>query len=355
MTNVIVDRPGKAVLLVLASHESGRWKVRASRDTTLRAILVATNGRSTVDGPLGTPTYAAPTLCCATAVESAEFRRVIAALNSSFGIERVHAFLGRSDLPGEVSVSELDAPKPELTLAGTPVTRADKTFEFELITTDLRPVRWTNAGPKTPADAQASLVNGKTLILPSGVYQVRPHEGLFVSSRPGAAAQLRPLPQGFPPFSWATDLAYDPQRGIVSVVSLGGEGFFYRFDVAKGQWLDFRSMNNIDVTSLTYDSTRQRYLGWLEYGILIGISPQGVVTDRKEVRNRLPGMLSTIGNIEGPSLNRLTMVEKEGYIALMRIDEPRSVQSMANGGGGPITHMWTYDPQRDVGWLTYKR
>jgi hypothetical protein len=356
MTNVIVDRPGKTVLLVLASYESGRWKVSASRDTILRAILVATGGRSTVDGPMGTPTYAAPALCCATAVESAEFRRVIVALNAGFGVERIDAFRGQDDLPGQVSVSQLDAPKPELTLAGTPVTKPDKTFEFELLATDLRPVRWTNAGPRAPADAQAPLVNGKTLVLPSGVYQVRAHEGLFVASKPGVTPQLRQLPQGFPPFSWATDLAYDSQRGIVSVVSLGGEGFFYRYDVAKGEWLDFRSMNNIDVTSLTYDSAGQRYLGWLEYGILVAISPQGVVADRKEVRNRLPGLLSTIGNIEGPSLRRLTVVAKDGYVALMRIDEPRSAQgSMATVGGGLITHMWTYDPQRDVGWLTYKR
>ncbi|MEM6614643.1 MAG: hypothetical protein AAF652_20850 [Cyanobacteria bacterium P01_C01_bin.72] len=88
------------------------------------------------------------------------------------------------------------------------------------------------------------------------------------------------LPLNFPRLSWGTDLAYDSRRDLVSLVSFGGEGYLYRFDARQRRWLDVRSLDNIDLKSLTYERTLDRYVAQVEdfgmnEGNLVFISGDG--------------------------------------------------------------------------------
>ena len=67
------------------------------------------------------------------------------------------------------------------------------------------------------------------------------------------------IPYYLPKLSWGMDIAYDTKRDLVTLVSLGGEGYLYRFDVKQGLWLDARSLDNIDVQSITYNRASDLY------------------------------------------------------------------------------------------------
>jgi hypothetical protein len=112
-------------------------------------------------------------------------------------------------------------------------------------------------------------------ISPDGteIYQLT-NNGIEVINKETGEQKNFKLPRKFPELSWGTDIAYDSKRDIVSLVSFGGEGYFYRFDAQKRRWLDVRSVNNLDIKSLTYDRDLDRYVAWAD-GNLLFISGTG--------------------------------------------------------------------------------
>jgi len=83
------------------------------------------------------------------------------------------------------------------------------------------------------------------------------------------------LPVSFPSFSWPTGVALDTDLNIVTVVTKGGDGYLYRYDAARRQWLDYRSLKGLDLESLTYDPQRMVYSSRASDGASISISSQG--------------------------------------------------------------------------------
>ena len=137
------------------------------------------------------------------------------------------------------------------------------------------------------------------------------------------------------------DIALDTKRGIVTVVSLGGEGFLYRFDIKSRSWIDFRSLNNIDIFSLSYDSSSDRYVGWTDDGKLIFISGNGDALFSKKVIDRLPGFgrLYDKGNNRSP---RITIAPNGNDIALIYI------------AGNVVRSIWYYSLSSESALLTYQ-
>lgn len=104
---------------------------------------------------------------------------------------------------------------------------------------------------------------------------------LLVMDKDSGKTSSVPLPTSFPSFSWPTGVAYDTDLDIVTVVTLGGEGFLYRYDAKRKQWLDYRSMKGIDVKSLAYDGQSKLYVARTSDGEVLSISNQGNVIDSK--------------------------------------------------------------------------
>lgn len=338
--HVTIDRPGAKVLLVLSSYDKVLWKVDASRDTNLAGILVSSANGSTVSTHLATRAWAVK-LPYATETENANFRGALAALRQTFGTERVDVFRGSYGIPGEIVIRGVDAKRQELTLVGPRPVQPQRNLSFELLGADKRPLRWSLTGP-LDAGTRMPASEGRLVVSQSLQLQFRlVSEGLEISNLLGDPTPTRlPLPPNFPSFSWAMDVAYDTRREVATVVSLGGEGFLYRFDARKRRWLDFRSMRNIDVFSLAYDDMLDRYVGWTDAGALLFIDAERGTATSRRMADRLPGFrrLYDGGNERTP---RLVIVPRGDDIVLVHLT------------GGLVRAIWHYDVQADAVEFTY--
>jgi hypothetical protein len=150
------------------------------------------------------------------------------------------------------------------------------------------------------------------------------------------------LPPNFPRFSWAMDMAYDTKRQVVSVVTLGGEGFLYRFDTRQQRWIDYRSLNNVDIFSLSYDSEEDRYVARTDRGHLVFVSGEGAVLFTRNAVSRMQGFgrLYDRGNDRMP---RVVLAAKGNDVALVYIK------------GNAVSRVWHYSIVTDDAVLTYAR
>ena len=172
------------------------------------------------------------------------------------------------------------------------------------------------------------------------------NNGIQVNNKETGERQNFELPYNFPPLSWGTDIAYDSRRDLISLVSFGGEGYFYRFDAKQNRWLDARSLNNIDLKSLTYDPTSDRYVAWAEdygwnQGNLLFISGTGELLFQESVSDRMAGFhqLYDRGNEMPPTVE----VFARGSSIYLMVHAQDSIRSI-----------WHYDLDSNNVRLTYK-
>jgi hypothetical protein len=139
-------------------------------------------------------------------------------------------------------------------------------------------------------------------------------EELTVKSKGTGPATAIPLPTSFPSFSWPTGVAHDTDLDIVTVVTMGAEGYLYRYDARRKQWLDYRSMREIDVRSIAYDARRKLYVARTDSGSTLLISNQGKLL-QGEPR---PGSASPDGSrsIEEPVLGAPITPRNEPQLAI---------------------------------------
>lgn len=342
-TRVVVSRPGKQVLMVLTSYEKILWKLDVDAKTKLKGVLLSSHdGTGGVISNARAPLFAVK-LPYATTTENVNYGGLLGLL----GVARADVFRGSYTVPALVTIQELDAPRSELTFAGVAPTVPLKVFSFDLFTSDFRKHSYENTGPISPDDEKEPLLSdSRRAVSASGdkVYGIGDgHSGLTVVDRSSGHATPLPLPTNFPQFSWATGVAYDTHNHIVSVVTLGGEGFLYRYDVRRKQWIDFRSLNNIDIKGFAYDPVGKRYLAWTEYGDLLSISSEGSLQSRKpQLVKQLKGFgrLYDGGNASPP---QVVLAPHGSDIAFVYIE------------GGKVSHIWSYDERSGQVALTYKR
>lgn len=338
---VEVDRPGSKVLLVLTSYEKINWQVSASPSTTISGIVTWGYETPTVTTSIPTQGFLVK-LPYVAETENVKFRNLLTTLNSLFGIEKIDAFRGSYLVPSFVRISSLDPPRVELTANGPSPQKPDKNFTFSLVTTGFKKAVWSLTGPTQDQD-ELSIAEGRIAIARSGnvIYRLRGDE-LEISDQLEGNREVVTLPSNFPKFSWAMDIAYDSKRDIVSVVTLGGEGFLYRFDATKRQWIDFRSLNNIDIYSLSYDQSKDRYVAWTDRGSLLFISGEGNALFARKVLHKLAGFGRLYDRANGPA-PRITIVPDGNDIALLYIR------------GKSVKNIWYYNVENDTAVLTYQK
>lgn len=343
VTRVVVNRPGKQVLLVLSSYEKMLWRVDAMPGTSIKGILVSSyENRSALSAEPEIPGYQIR-LPYAYDVNNVQFTNLLSQLHELFGVTKIDAHKGRYRLPATIELASLDAPRAELTLSGEQAQAPNHVFEFELVGNNFSKVLYRNTGPATKPPGQAAVIaDGPVVLSGSGreVYSLL-NDALLRKDRSSGRTEVVPLPASFPSFSWATDLAYDTQQDIVSIVTHGGEGFLYRYDAKRQQWLDYRSLKNIDIASLAYDPQDKRYVAWTSDGDLLFISNQGRALGSKSLRKQLLGFGRLYDGNNG-SPPRLLLAPRGNSIALLHVSQ------------GKITHIWTYDEGSGSVQLTYK-
>lgn len=184
-------------------------------------------------------------------------------------------------------------------------------------------------------------------ISPDGtkVYQIT-NKGIKVFNKKTGKQKRFDLPKKFPQLSWGTDIAYDSKRDLVSLVSLGGEGYLYRFDVNKRRWFDVRSLDNLDIKSIAYDRMLDRYVAWVEdYGLnqgnLLFIAGTGELLYQEKISDRMIGFERLHDRYSGMS-PAVEIIARGNNITLITHDD-NSVQSI-----------WYYDRNSNTVRSTYR-
>ena len=204
--------------------------------------------------------------------------------------------------------------------------------------------------PRKPCHRKTLLSTGSGVgvaISPNGreIYKIT-DDGIKVIDNDTGKQSYFELPNGFPELSWGTDIAYDSKRDLVSLVSLGGEGYFYRFDANKRRWLDVRSLDDLDLKSITYDRTTDRYVAWgddwsVNRSNLFFISATGELLSKESLSDRLPGFYQLYDrhNEMPPTVEIITM----GNNLTLMVFSNNSLQSV-----------WHYDLDLETIQQTYK-
>ena len=351
---VNIDRPGKNVLLVLSSYESIVWEVQASPDTNITGVVQGSYDPSAVITTSPTKGFVAD-LSYTYNLENINFVEVLKQLNKWLGIEQIDAFRGHYALPSTIAISELDTPHPSLTLAGYPVVEPANNFEFTLYNNSFTPKKWTLKGAVEKCDRNKFFKTG-IAVSPNGTetYELT-KEGIKVTNKETGKQKEYKVPKKFPELSWATDIAYDTKRDLVAAVSFGGEGHFYRFDAKNKRWLDVRSVNGLDITSLSYDSTSDRYIAWLnEYGgdtfegTLLLISGTGKLLSSEYVSDKMPELYRLYDSANG--LMPLVKLAAQGNnLALIAYKH-----DILEPIGSTPQAIWHYNLESKTMQLTYK-
>lgn len=334
---VVVDRPGQQVVLVLSTYEKVLWKVSATPGTRIQAILVASLHKpvSAVSGPPGTRLWEANLSYTAQAATPEVFATWDALVRSRFGAAQLHALRSGYRLPGVQRYERPDPAGARVVPTPPPPEAPSVDIRFELPTLDQRlPVAWTNAGPMAPGDAARVYFTENMLAqTPDGtLFGVMGDSVLRASG--GSRTPLAPLPPSFPSVNRPTDLAYDPVGGILVLTTLGGEGFLYRYDVRAERWLDYRSVSGIDITALAHDPVTRGYAAWTTSGELLVISAQGDLTSRHRLEKPM--------GIPTEKLGRPLLVPRGNGIALLQVQ------------GGTVQAIWTFNTTTRAVQLTWR-
>ena len=353
-TQVHVNHTDKPVLLVLTSYQQTQWKVLPAPGTRIKAIVVASHeARSTVLAPPQVP-VAYDELPYAVETGSANFRELIGKLNGRYGVEKVTAFRGGYSLPALVPVTGPYVPDPNLSLEGLRPEVPRVRMSFDLLSIDGRRLPWTNSGPKDgkrytgivrggglgarhgggPAvssenggEAYALEGNGSTLVwLPQGF---------------GGASQKVEVPKSLPELSWGSGMAWDTRKGVLAIVSFGGEGYFYRYDTRKREWLGARSLQNRDLRGLALDASTGSYVAISDAAELVLFNERGEMDEVLPLAKLLPDLNTTFdrGNARPQGL---TVAANGGVVAIINVRN------------ASVTHIWTYELGSRKAQLTYK-
>lgn len=353
-TQVLVDHPARPVLLVLTSYHATTWKVQAGPGTRLLAIVVASNeGRTGVQGPPQVPVIT-DELPHAYEADNINFRTLIRRLNSRYGVTQLTALRGSYRSPETITLRGPYVADPMLSLDGIRPEVARARMNFELLSIDGRRLAWTNTGPREGQRFSGIVRGGGIWARTKGAPAAVRDDGGEAYLLDGNGSDLLWFPNGFagpkqkvelpkslPPLSWGAALAWDQAKGVLGLVSFGGEGYFYRYDTRRREWLGATSLKDRDLTGLAHDPATGRYVGITNAAELL------VFNERGDIDEVLPliKQLADVGSVYDRNNARLDSlsVAVQGQLA-----------AIINVRDNSVTHIWTYDLRARKAQLTYK-
>lgn len=354
VTKVHINHSARPVLLVLTSYGHTEWKVLPAPGTLIKAVVVSDHDdRSKVQAPPKVPVVV-DDLPDASDTASLDFRKLISKLHARYGVERVLGFRGGYKLPELVPVSGPFLPDPQLTLDGLRPEAPRIRFSFDLISTDGRRLPWTNTGPKD-GKRYTGIVRGGTLGSMGGGPAVVREDGGEAYYLKGNGGTLMWAPQGFggpeqelvlpphlPRLSWGSGLAWDTRKGVLAMVSFGGEGYFYRYDTRNRKWLEARQLQRSrDLNALSWNAQTGGFVGITNTAELVTFNERGELEDAQPLEKLLTDLDSTYdkGNSR---MDGLAVAANGNAVAVVNVRK------------GTVTHIWTYEPASRKAQLTYK-
>ena len=315
--SIKVDRPGVSVALVLGSYRPTRWAIETTEGTQVEQVIMGDRNRQRgevlLNGEQVSVTFRdLPLAYQSQGIRFQPFHKV--ASDAAF-VRNAESFQGSykapvggffiDGAPGVPTKAEVDA---ALTAAALPASELSETLR--------------------------SAFEGKTTA-PGSKWALR-DEG-FVGVDENGGAVLHKLPLEAPDVSWPMGAAYDPKGQQIWGVTLGGEGYVYRYDISKNQW-SVRSMDGVDAGGLIFDP---------ETGTLVStpgshggsgylrMDKSGKLLSKLETSlSDYPGLINTFDPGNGPR-PRMVPVMIDGDLLLVRAEPLR--MSPKNSGS-----QWSY-------------
>jgi hypothetical protein len=256
-------------------------------------------------------------------------------------------------LPPVVLVAGPFLPDPNLTLEGVKPEVPNLRFSFNLISVDGRRLLFTNTGPPD-GNRYTGIVRGGALGSPGAgpaavsedgreAYYLKGNGSTLVWAPDGLNGRTEKvqLPANLPPLSWGSGLAWNTRKGVLVLVSFGGEGYLYRYDTRNHKWLDSHSMQNRDFINISLNPMTGDYLAISEKAELERFNELGELQDLLPLGKLLPDLDSTYDKGNG-RLDGLVVAADGAATALLNVRN------------GTVTHIWTYDQRTRKAQLTYK-
>ena len=298
---ITVDRPGAAVVPVLTSYETILWELDATPGTEIVAVLAdGSEQRPDILTALDVPVRQLD-LPPFYRHDSANFGASLQRLREEFGMDRAAGVVSDYRLPASITISEVQRGSPHLDPDWPQPTQADPAVRVSLLTGDGTLQDWTLTGP--PDGRFNAPVPPHTVVRsPDGahIYEFA-NNAMVIRSIETDETRIVPMPSDMERVSWPQGIAYDTRRDEVALVTLGGEGFLYRFDAGTEQWIGARSMDNFDLYTLAYDPVEDLYVGigeWWRSGpgmSIIAVLPGGTPSPRVLVQPELVGFARVAG------------------------------------------------------------
>jgi hypothetical protein len=339
--------PGQKVLLLLDSNAQVPWNIKVGANTQLVGILQGYSPSNGKPAPVSAPLKAVPvSMTYVDEPGTARFAGALQMLSWWYGVQKIDAFYGNYRLPASVVMDQLsDDPKLAMGMRVSRLTEAEASaLSFKLPLASGGYESWTAAGP---ANGRASGYALDNLVVdnPEGdmTYAMsRGEQGyvLAIDKKTGHKTQFAAT-ANLPNFAFPSAMALDTRHHILSLITLVGEGFIYRYDLKQQRWIDYHSMKDIDVTSCAYDQVHDRYIAISGYGALLFISSDGKIQASMPLLKQLAGV------------DRL--YDKDGRSALaMPMIIPRENGAVLVGyAGDSVKLVWYLDYTKNQTRLTY--
>ncbi|HCP82753.1 MAG TPA: hypothetical protein DIT67_14740 [Octadecabacter sp.] len=299
---VKVDRPGVSVALTLGSYRPTRWVIETSEGTQVDRVIVSdrnrVRGEVILNGKKISVTYR--NLPLAYKASGNRFQPFHEAASKAAGAKKAASFQGA-----------YKAPKGGFVIDAAPGMSTRAEVEAALMAQALR------ASDLSPA--LRSAFEGETKA-PGSKWALR-DEG-FVGTGENGKTTLHRVPLEAPEVSWPMGAAHDPEGQQIWGVTLGGEGFLYKYDIANNQW-SARSMNNVDAGGLIFDPKTGNLIatpGPHGRSGYLTLDASGKVLSKLEISlTQYPGLIGTYDPGNGPS-PRMVPIMIDGDLLLVRAD-----------------------------------
>lgn len=252
---------------------------------------------------------------------------------------------GAASAPGGAASAPGGAASAPGGAASAPVTSQT----FYLRDASLNSFAWTFDGPVVASSASISYPAASTsqgvVFNPdrSRSFTVTASNGMTVTDTVSGASQSVALPAGFPELGWIMGVAYDSTRNHVSIVTLSGLGYFYRFDVVANAWLDYRSVNNVDYKTMNYDATADRYIAITTDGNFGG-------SERFDVLSHEGVLISSVSYAGLPGFDSSYVGQGSGDLRLFAFGGEVALVGVS---GGAVRGIWKFNLVSRSGSQTY--
>lgn len=346
-SEVLVDRPNQNVVLILSSYDKINWEVKATPTTHIIQIIYSSYKDSYIDAARNIPIRKAD-LPYAYQVENINFKAIQKYVKENYGKSKIDSFNGNYTIPPKVNVSRLDADNPKLEIDYPKVQKDAANIRFALIDAEGKSRIVSTNGPFNYSfyspDARLTDRTGK-YILKKG------DDSVIVTDIQRNISTPYKIPRTFPSFSWAQGMAYSSKTNMVYIASFGGEGYLYKFDLTSRQWVNYISMNNVDVGYMVYDKYNDVFIASTAFqGEICELTLNGGIIKKYSSASNLPGFSETYdsGNDSSPVLS---IIPTRDYLIVLKFKQSEIWRSSS---ASAIDRVWLINRKTSEVKLTYK-